>query len=136
MTTTRQARDELEKAVRQFKAAPSLGEADYFANKMAETATVLLTLLNDQPSRQGSPWRVTYQHTRGPIAGKVFKDSYRSIDAALPVMRTLMSTSARFEISKREDDGSYTPLTAQHLADYWDYPEFSDYNLYGDGEER
>ena len=122
--STAQLREDLAKAVVDFRAADTDTSFERTSIAMADAAEALLTALDTQPSRQGKPYRLTFQHTHGPIRGKINRDSYRTLADAVVNMRVSAGYGARVALELRGDDGVYSEIRPEELAEAG-YPDFT-----------
>jgi len=109
MTTTKQARDALRQAVGNYADAPS-NSTGYV---LSHAAMDLLKLLDEQPSRQGKPWRVEFKYPNQPVQRRAF--AAINADGVGDLLRALTRNGARLQFTHRED-GQYRIISLVELA--------------------
>lgn len=96
-----------------------------------ELARDLSATLDAQPSRQGKPFRVSFTHTTGSLAGRVYKQSHSDIYQAVAEMRTVISCGGRVVLTFRDDSGEYAGVTRYYLR-HAGYEDIADNEYYSD----
>jgi hypothetical protein len=130
--STAQLRTELAEAVKGYKANRAwYGSVNKSAETMADAAEALLTHLEGQPSRQGKPFKVTYQHTEGFHAGRIYHDSHYTLEAAAKQMRTVIGARGRVDLAVKDDSGEWHGKDAAYLM-AMGYNDIVASGLYGD----
>jgi hypothetical protein len=81
-----------------------------------DAARALSAHLAGQPSRRGKPYRITFVHQKGALAGQVFKNSVSDLSQAAAHMRTVISVGGRVALSIRDDSGEWHEKDALYLS--------------------
>jgi hypothetical protein len=130
----------MSKSTAQLRAALAEALGEYKADQLQQTpagdnlvyaAETLLEKLDSQPSRRGKPYRVTFQHTKGALAGQVFENSVSDLSQAVAHMRTVISVGGRVALSIRDDSGEWHEKDALYLS-AMGYNDIAASPLYGD----
>lgn len=130
--STAQLRTELAIATREYRQNQGwAGGVVRSGEKMADAAEALLTHLEGQPSRQGKPFKVTYQHTRGFHEGRIYHDSHYTLESAAKQMRTVISVEGRVDLAVKDDSGEWHGKDAAYLM-AMGYNDIVASGLYGD----